>query len=137
MIETDLRLERLLARDEIHQLLLRLARGSDRRDAEFIASCYHEDAFDDHGGFQDSGAEFSRCVPQALAPFAATMHFIGTPHLAFDGDVAHGEAYCQAHHVYPPSDPGGPGATTRATLGPRRAIAPIDEGEAAGLCARP
>jgi hypothetical protein len=101
------RLDRLLDGDEIQQLVLRLARGTDRRDVELIESCYHKDSFDDHGGFQGSGAEFARWVPEVLSLFAVTMHFVGTPRLEFDGDVVHGETYCVAHHVFPPEDPGG------------------------------
>ncbi|HXW08993.1 MAG TPA: nuclear transport factor 2 family protein, partial [Steroidobacteraceae bacterium] len=43
-------LERLLARDGIHEVLARYARGVDRADAELLKSCYHADAIEEHGG---------------------------------------------------------------------------------------
>jgi len=40
---------------------MRLARGTDRRDAALIRSCYHADAVDDHGAFRGGPAEFAEC----------------------------------------------------------------------------
>ena len=105
--ESCARLDDLVCRHEIEQVILRLARATDRRDPEAIRSCYHADAFDDHGAFQGGPAEFAEWVPLALAPFAATQHFLAPPRIEREGDVAHCETYCTAHHVFPPSDPGG------------------------------
>lgn len=101
------RLEDLFAEREIAQVILRLARATDRRDSAAIRACYHADGFDDHGAFQGSPAEFAAWVPQALSLFAATQHFLSPPRIEREGDVAHCETYCTAHHVFPPSDPGG------------------------------
>ena len=103
----DPRLDLLTSRHEIEQVILGLARATDRRDSEAIRRCYHADAHDDHGAFQGSGAEFADWVPKVLAPFAATQHVLSPPRIELDGDVAHAETYCTAHHVYPPGDPGG------------------------------
>jgi hypothetical protein len=103
----DRRLDVLFSRHEIEQVILALARATDRRDVEAIRRCYHADGFDDHGAFQGSGAEFAEWVPEALALFAATQHVLAPPRIELDGDVAHVETYCTAHHVYPESDPGG------------------------------
>lgn len=100
-------LDELASRHEIEQVIFRLARATDRRDPEEIRACYHADACDDHGAFQGSPAEFAEWVPKALAPFAATQHFLSPPRIERDGEVAHCETYCTAHHVFPPSDPGG------------------------------
>jgi hypothetical protein len=100
-------LDELTSRHEIEQVILRLARATDRRDAEAIRACYHADAFDDHGAFQGGPAEFAEWVPKVLAMFAATQHFLSPPRIELDGDVAHCETYCTAHHVTPPSDPDG------------------------------
>jgi hypothetical protein len=100
-------LDELLCRHEIEQVILRLARATDRRDPEAIRACYHADAFDDHGAFQGGPAEFAEWVPKVLAMFAATQHFLAPPRIELDGDVAHCETYCTAHHVTPPTDPGG------------------------------
>ena len=100
-------LDELLSRHEIEQVILRLARATDRRDAEAIRACYHADGFDDHGAFQGSPAEFAEWVPQVLAPFAATQHFLAPPRIELEGGLAHCETYCTAHHVTKPDDPGG------------------------------
>lgn len=103
----DPALEGLLAREEIRGVLMRLARGTDRRDPDLIRSCYHADGFDDHGAFQGSPAEFAEWVPKTLALFASTQHVLGNVSIELDGDVARTETYCTAHHVTPPDDPGG------------------------------
>ena len=100
-------LEELVGRHEIEQVILRLARATDRRDPEAIRACYHADGFDDHGAFQGSPAEFAEWVPKVLAMFASTQHFLSPPRIEREGDVASVETYCTAHHVTPASDPGG------------------------------
>jgi len=101
------RLERLLARDEIREVLYRLARGTDRCDAALIESCYHEDAYDDHGGFQGRGDEFAKWVIETLPEhFATTMHSLANSHIDVEGDTAFSETYCTAHHVMHPDENG-------------------------------
>jgi ketosteroid isomerase-like protein len=105
--ERERRLDELLCRHEIEQVILRLARATDRRDAEAIRACYHADAFDDHGAFQGGPAAFAEWVQKVLSIFAATQHFLAPPRIDLDGETAHAETYCAAHHLYPPDDPGG------------------------------
>jgi SnoaL-like domain len=102
----------LLAREEIGDVVKDLARGTDRLDAELMASCYHPDGTDDHNVFRGTGTEFARWVVDTLPHFAATMHFIGSPRIrrlpAQDGlDTARVDTYCVAHHVSRPDDGGG------------------------------
>lgn len=91
--------DELLDREEITDVVKRLARGTDRLDAEMITSCYHPDGFDDHNAFRGGPAEFAAWVLQVLPAFEATMHFVGPPNIAIDGDVAQVDTYCVAHHV--------------------------------------
>jgi ketosteroid isomerase-like protein len=100
-------LAELLAREEIRSVLMRLARGTDRRDRELILSCYHPDGFDDHGGYQGDPKGFAEWVPQVLSLFEITQHVLGNLSIEIEGDVAHCETYCTAHHIFPASDPGG------------------------------
>ena len=72
-----------------------------------MASCYHPDGFDDHNVFRGSGHEFARWVVETLSHFEATMHFVASPYVRRDGDVAQVDTYCIAHHIGRP--------TTRAT----------------------
>lgn len=98
----------LESREEIREVLMRLARGTDRRDRELILSCYHPDGFDDHGAFRGSPAEFADWVPKILGQFTATMHVLGNVSIDLRGDVAFVETYCTAHHIFPAGAPEGP-----------------------------
>lgn len=106
----------LLAREEIGDVVKDLARGTDRLDAELIASCYHPDGTDDHNVFRGTGTEFAQWVVDTLPHFKATMHFIGSPRVRRTGDVAQVDTYCVAHHV---SRPDGDGQQTDMVLGLR------------------
>ncbi|MCU1388609.1 MAG: hypothetical protein JWL72_1947 [Ilumatobacteraceae bacterium] len=98
--------EELLAREEITDVIKRLARGTDRLDEEMMASCYHPDGFDDHNSFRGSGTEFAKWVVTVLPHFTATMHFIGPPNISVTGDIAHADTYCVAHHIRSDADSG-------------------------------
>ena len=89
----------LLAKEEITDVVKRLARGTDRLDEELMASCYHPDGFDDHNSFRGSGTEFATWVCEVLPHFDVTMHFVGPPYIRLDGDVANVDTYCVAHHI--------------------------------------
>ena len=98
--------DELLAREEITDVIKRLARGTDRLDEAMMASCYHPDGFDDHNSFRGSGTEFAKWVCEVLPHFQATMHFVGPPNIRLEGngDVAQVDTYCVAHHVGEDSD---------------------------------
>jgi ketosteroid isomerase-like protein len=106
----------LLAREEITDVVKRLARATDRLDAALIVSCYHDDGFDDHNAFRGTASEFARWVVDVLPHFEATMHFVGPPLIRLEGDVAHVDTYCVAHHV---SKPDAEGNATDMVLGLR------------------
>jgi hypothetical protein len=97
-------LEELLAREEITDVVKRLARGTDRLDEELIASCYHPGAIDDHNVFRGDGAAFARWVVETLPHFDATMHFVSPPLIELDMDRARADTYCVAHHLTATSD---------------------------------
>ena len=90
----QLRLERMLARDEIQEVLARYARGVDRADAELLKSCYHPDAIEEHGGNYTGNAfaYVDGAVPR-IRLMGAMQHLLGTSHIDFDGDVAWVETY--------------------------------------------
>jgi hypothetical protein len=104
MPAVDRRFEELLDREDIHDVIKRLARGTDRLDAEMMASCYHPDGFDDHNSFRGSGTEFAAWVLEALGKFQSTMHLIGAPAIRIEGDTAQTDTYCVAHHVSKPDE---------------------------------
>jgi SnoaL-like domain len=91
-------LRALLDRAAIHDLLLRYARGVDRRDLPLVASCFTPDASYDgilgKGGVVDALAALGR----AMARYEGTMHFLGNQTIELAGDRARSETYCVAHH---------------------------------------
>lgn len=100
------RLARLLVKDEITEVIHRVARGTDRLDHELIVSGYHPDGYDDHNSFRGDPVAFADWVLEVLAGFAATHHFLGQTTIEVDGEVAHTETYCDAHHVSHPDADG-------------------------------
>jgi len=88
------RLERMLARNDIQEVLARYARGVDRADAELLKSCYHPDAIEEHGGNYTGNAfaYVDGAVPR-IRLMGAMQHLLGSSHIDFDGDVAWVETY--------------------------------------------
>lgn len=102
-------IDELVAKQAIHDVVMRYCRGIDRLDEELVRSVYHPDAYDDHGTFKGNGWDFASYVIEALAAVPQrTMHTIGNELVQVDGDVAHGEAYLVAHHLF---DDGASGRT--------------------------
>lgn len=99
MDEQNSRMEQILVKDEIREVIMRLARGTDRRDKELIRSCYHPDAIDDHGGFRGSPEGFADWVVEVLQTMK-TMHSLGQIRIEVQGNVAYAESYCLAHHIF-------------------------------------
>ena len=85
-------------KQEIYEVLTRYCRGIDRRDVELLRSCYHEDAYDDHGMFQGPAWEFAEYAVENLQTMQRTMHCIQNISITLAGDVAASEAYLIAYH---------------------------------------
>ncbi len=88
------RIERMLAKDEIREVLARYARGVDRGDADLLKSCYHLDAIEEHGGNYTGNAHayVDGAVPR-IRQMGPMQHLLGSSHIEFDGDVAWVETY--------------------------------------------
>lgn len=89
--EMEARLQVLLDKQEIHDALMRYARGADRHDPELLLSAYHDDAYADYGGFKGSPKVMAESI--AKLPDYPMQHFIGNVLIEVDGDVAYSEAY--------------------------------------------
>jgi hypothetical protein len=93
--------EELIARAEIHDVLLRYCRGLDRVDMKLVRGAFHDDAWIDfpaslHVGNLDGFVEF---LSAEMPRFVRTMHFLGNSLIEFDGpNVAHVETYLNADH---------------------------------------
>lgn len=105
LTETELvKLRKAISQQEITAIIYRLARGLDRRDKSLLASCFHEDATDDHGLFVGSAPDFCDWVVEQLGNYERTQHHITNVNIVIDGDKATTEAYFIAHHVMPTAD---------------------------------
>jgi hypothetical protein len=86
-------LRSLLDREEIKSVVYRVCRAMDRADLELFRSCYHDDAWDDHGYFKGPISEFK---PQSIfrPPHVKNlMHLIGNILIDLEGDRAVVESY--------------------------------------------
>ncbi len=97
MSDSD-KIETLIARQEIADVIYRYARGIDRLDFDLVRSCYHPDAYDDHGSFAGNVEEFITAAASFLARWTATQHFMGNMLIEIDGDRARAETYAVAYH---------------------------------------
>ena len=90
--------QRLLDRAAIHDLLMRYARGVDRRDLALVAACFTPDAAYEgalgHGTVQDALARLA----ERLVVWETTMHVMANQLIELAGDRAHSETYAIAYH---------------------------------------
>jgi hypothetical protein len=93
------RLAALLDKAECTELVHKVARAIDRRDAALLATLFHPDATDDHGMFAGSATDFIAWVMPVLATMKRTQHVIGQVLVELDGDRASSESYFIAHHA--------------------------------------
>ncbi|MEO6092173.1 MAG: nuclear transport factor 2 family protein [Novosphingobium sp.] len=94
--ELQSKLAAIADRDEIHQVMLRYARGLDRLDNELARSCYWDDAIEDHGHFVGS--------PDAFIPWAdgTTLMFLSTQHAILNHvcDLQGDQAFCETYYQF-------------------------------------
>jgi len=99
--------EEISARLEIQQVILNLARGTDRRDAARMSDCYHPDARDDHNMFRGPASEFVELVLSASNEWMSCTHAPSPALIEVDGTRAWAETIVVAHHVAKENSPSG------------------------------
>ena len=95
----EARLQRLLDRTDIEDVLVRYYRGLDRFDEELMLSAFHPDAIELHGGTAEGNAwEVSRKLLKIARSFSTShTHFLTNFQVDFtDADTAFTEAYALA-----------------------------------------
>ena len=103
----DARLQALLDKQEILELVHAYCNAADRHDHDKMRSLYHEDAIDEHGVFfRGRAMDFIDKLPEIQAPMEILHHNVTTVNIALDGDRAEGEVYILAYHRI--STPDGP-----------------------------
>lgn len=92
----------LLAKDAINDALLRYCWGIDRGDLALVLSAFHDDAVDNHSGFEESATErFTRTVVDAKDMVMRTSHQLCNVLIQLDGDRAGVQSYMTARHQFP------------------------------------
>jgi hypothetical protein len=91
-------LEGIADEHAVRAVIYRYCRGVDRRQFELVRSCYHPDAWDDHGFYRGGVEGFIARAQAGLARYERTMHFTGNLYIEFEGEAARSEAYTVAYH---------------------------------------
>lgn len=103
----DQRLQRLLDESEIRANMARYARGIDRMDLDLLRSCYHDDAWDDHGGYIGPVDGYIDVLRASLPRLQLSSHIMVNQVIDFESDdVARVETYCWDVLRQPPQDGG-------------------------------
>ena len=98
-LDTDAALRALADRAAIRDVLLRYARGVDRRDWPLVAACFTPGAAADYGYVaQGTIEEAIAAIAPALEKLTSTMHVIGNQLIEIDGDTARSETYAVCYH---------------------------------------
>ena len=94
-IHSDPRLAALLDKSEIHDVLMRYGRGVDRADEEWLKSCYHPDAIEEHGSaFVGPAFEYIEGAVGRIRKMGVMAHYICNVHVDLvEADLAYAEAY--------------------------------------------
>jgi hypothetical protein len=93
LMNDDPRVQALLDKQEIHEVLARYARGCDRVWPELMASVYHEGSWDSHGSFEGPGSAFARLPSRRGPENVVCHHALCQEYVELDGDVARCETY--------------------------------------------
>lgn len=94
--QLERKLQELVDRHEIHQVMLRYARGLDRLDNALARSCYWDDATEDHGHFVGPPDDFIRWADRTTLMFESTQHGLLNHFCDLDGD----DAYCETYYQF-------------------------------------
>jgi hypothetical protein len=89
----------VLDRVAVCDLVLRYARGVDRRDVALIASCFTPDCAYDGTLARGTIADMLAALPAAMARYRATMHFMPGHDVTLEGDRGRVVTPTLAHHV--------------------------------------
>tara|TARA_B100000795_G_C22792674_1_gene437709 strand:- start:1232 stop:1735 length:504 start_codon:yes stop_codon:yes gene_type:complete len=100
MTDNNKKIQGLIDKQEIYDVLLRYCQGVDRCDVDLIKSVYHDDAQDDHGMFKGKGLDFAEwIVDWEKENIEAGQHLIGNFSCDLKGDIAYCETYCVSFSV--------------------------------------
>jgi hypothetical protein len=88
----------LIAKQEIHEVLMRFLRSMDRQDWDTVRACFHPDAVHDHGTWRGSIDQFIEREKTTYKAFVTNTHFAGNELIDLNGDTASSELYSVCWH---------------------------------------
>jgi hypothetical protein len=89
----------------LRKLVHGYCRAVDRGDLDTLRDLYHDDADDSHGSFSSGSVDTLLRTLAETRPYIRSMqHHITTTNFAIDGDVAEGEIYSIATHLFAARD---------------------------------
>src|SRR3954470_21034404 len=92
------KLQAIVDKDEIREVILRYCRAVDRCDRDLMKSCYWPDARDNHGFYSGNAHAFADYVIPVLEQARSTTHSISNVLIEIDGRRACGESYVHVTH---------------------------------------
>ena len=99
MSEVNGKIQEILDKESIRDLVHIYCRASDRHDHELMRTLYHEDAHDDHGSFfKGKAMEFIDLLPEIQKSMGILHHNVTTHNIHLKGNKAEGETYILAFH---------------------------------------
>ena len=98
MDRSDGRLEILLAKQEITEIIFRYCRGCDRVDEAALRACFHPDSVHAHGGFEGRSMDFVDLAMSIVKPLKSCSHMVTNVLIEVAGDRAVSEAHFLSHH---------------------------------------
>ena len=94
--EAELRV--LLDKQAIQEVLARYVRAVDRCDEALLRTVFHPDAIDHHVGHRNTARDFCAWALELVRQIGPVAHYLSTPLIELDGDVAWSECYGIAFH---------------------------------------
>ena len=99
MSDVDSKIQEILDKESIRDLVHLYCRAADRHDHELMRQLYHEDAYDDHGSFfKGKAMEFIDMLPEIQKSMGILHHNVTTHNIKLMGEKAEGETYIIAFH---------------------------------------
>jgi hypothetical protein len=99
MSDLDSKIQEILDKESIRELVYTYCRAADRHDNELMRTLYHEDAYDDHGSFfKGKAMEFLDLLPEIQKSMGILHHNVTTHNIKLSGTKAEGETYIIAFH---------------------------------------
>lgn len=94
----DAMLQRLIDKAAIHDVLMRYAKGIDRRDFDLVASCFTPDAYADYDRLGPvNGIDQILGIVKGVLRYNHTTHFMANQLIEVYGDTAVMETYAIAY----------------------------------------